>query len=130
MKNQHIVIRGAIMKENTLAYLTQGESCSRSILLGAAKTYNFPLCQSTLDSCNAIQAGFCIGGICSALVGAVMVLGILFPEKEAQQKSLLLFSEVQSHWNCLDCCKLTLQMENCQDFIGELCELLDEIMDL
>ncbi|WP_317856232.1 C-GCAxxG-C-C family (seleno)protein [Chakrabartyella piscis] len=118
------------MKKHTLEYLNQGESCSRSILLGAAKTYGFTLSKSTLDSCNAIQAGFCIGGTCSAIVGAVMVLGMLFPEKDAQQKSLLLFYEIQSRWHCLECCKLTLQFETCQDFICELCDILEEIIAL
>lgn len=116
------------MKENTLIFLQQGETCSRSILLGAAKTYGFTPSKDLLDGCGAIQAGFCIGGLCSAIVGCIMVLGILFPEKEAQQKTLLLLCEVQSHWCCLECCKLTLQFENCQGFIGELCEILEEII--
>ncbi len=118
------------MKENTLVFLNQGESCSRAILRGAAETYHFPLTQSTLDSCNAIHAGFCFGGMCSAVVGAIMVLGILFSEIEAQQKTLLFLCEIQSHFQCLECCKLTLQFEDCQGFIGELCDILEDIIDL
>lgn len=111
-----------------MALCAEGENCSRAILRGAAEKYDFPLSEELLDSCNAISAGFGVGGMCSALVAAVMVLGILFPTDEAKQKSLLLFCRVQERWNCIDCTRLSANRENCNDLIGEISGILEEVI--
>ncbi len=111
-----------------MALCCEGENCSRAILRAAAEQYGFPLSEELLDSCNAISAGFGVGGMCSALIAAVMVLGILFPTEEAKQKSLILFCQVQERWNCMDCCRLSANKENCNDLIGEISAILEEII--
>ena len=116
------------MKERAMALCCEGENCSRAILRAAAEQYGFPLSQELIDSCNAISAGFGVGGMCSALVAAVMVLGILFPTDEAKQKSLILFYRVQERWNCIDCCRLSANKEDCNDLIGEISAMLEEII--
>ncbi|WP_352400413.1 C-GCAxxG-C-C family (seleno)protein [Anaerotignum sp.] len=117
------------MKERAMALCAEGENCSRAVLRAAAEQYGFPLSQEILDSCNAISAGFGIGGMCSSLVAAVMVLGILFPTEEAKQKSLILFCRVRARWHCIDCCRLSANRMNCDDLIGEISEILEEIID-
>lgn len=116
------------MKERAMALCAEGENCSRAILRAASEKYEFPLSQEMLDSCNAITAGFGVGGMCSALVAATMVLGVLFPVDEAKQKSLLLFFRVQEQWNCIDCCRLSADRENCNSLIGEISAILEEII--
>lgn len=116
------------MKERAMLFCTQGENCSRAILRAASEKYGFSLSDELINSCNAISAGFGVGGICSALVAAVMVLGILFPTEEAKQKSLLLLCQMQGRWNCIDCCRLSANRENCNDLIGEISELLEEVI--
>lgn len=116
------------MMERAMLLCSQGENCSRAILRAAAEKYGFPLSDELLNSCNAISAGFGVGGMCSALVAAVMVLGILFPTEEAKQKSLLLFCSIQERWNCIDCCRLSANRENCNDLIGEISEILEEVI--
>jgi len=111
-----------------MALCAQGENCSRAVLRAAAEKYGFPLSQELLDCCNGISAGFGVGGTCSALVAAVMVLGILFPVDEAKQKSLILFCRVQEQWNCIDCCRLSANREDCNDLIGEITAILEEII--
>ncbi len=116
------------MKERAMALCAEGENCSRAILVAAAEEFGFSLSEEMMDSCNAISAGFGIGGMCSALVAGVMVLGILFPTEEAKQKSLLLFFKVQENWNCVDCCRLSANRENCNELIGQIAELLEEVI--
>ncbi|MCQ4936817.1 MULTISPECIES: C-GCAxxG-C-C family protein [Anaerotignum] len=116
------------MKERAMALCMEGENCSRAILRAASETFGFPLSEELLMSCNAISAGFGVGGICSALVAGVMVLGILFPIEEAKQKSLILLCRAQGNWNCVDCCRLSARRENCNDLIGEIAQMLEEII--
>lgn len=116
------------MKKRAMALCAEGENCSRAILRAASEKYGFPLSQEMLDSCNAISAGFGVGGMCSALVAAAMVLGVLFPTDEAKQKSLLLFFRVQEQFGCIDCCKLSAGREDCNSLIGEISEIIEEII--
>lgn len=111
-----------------MALCAEGENCSRAILRAASEEYGFPLSEELLKSCNAISAGFGVGGICSALVAAVMVLGILYPMEVAKQKSLILLCRAQGEWNCIDCCRLSAKRENCNDLIGEISGMLEEII--
>lgn len=117
------------MKERAMELCAQGENCSRAILKASAEQYNFVLSQELIDSCNAISAGFGIGGVCSALVAGVMVLGILFETDEAKQKSLILFSMVQEKWRCVDCCRLAAGREDCNDLIGKISEILENVIN-
>lgn len=72
------------MKEKTMAYCRAGENCSLALLRAASDQYGFPLSKELIDSCGAVCSGFGIGGICSALVAAIMILGILFEPEEAK----------------------------------------------
>jgi len=116
------------MKERAMALCAEGENCSRAILRAAAEKFEFSLSDEMIDSCNAVSAGFGIGGMCSAIVAGVMVLGVLFPTDEAKQKSLLLFLKAQGKWNCMDCCRLSANREDCSELIGEIAELVEEII--
>lgn len=116
------------MKERIRQLCCQGENCSRCILRGAAECYGFALPQELMESLNAISAGFGIGSVCSALVAGVMVLGILFPTDEAKQKSLLFFSLVQEKWHCLDCARLSADREDCRALLGEIADILQEVI--
>lgn len=117
------------MKELIAKYAEEGESCSHIILKAAAEWYGLVLSEEMINSCRAITAGFGIGGICSALVAAVMVLGIMFDEEEAKTKSLLLFSAIQGSYKCMDCARLAAGCENCTNLLLEIGENLEQIID-
>lgn len=78
------------MKEKTMAYCRAGENCSLALLRAASDQYGFPLSKELIDSCGAVCSGFGIGGICSALVAAIMILGILF-EPGRSEKTAAVF---------------------------------------
>lgn len=89
------------MKEKTMAYCRAGENCSLALLRAASDQYGFPLSKELIDSCGAVCSGFGIGGICSALVAAIMILGILFEPEEAKSSgcfSCWLFGRSLGQW--------------------------------
>ena len=71
-----------MLKERIKKYCQAGENCSRIILQAAAEEYNISLSQDILTSCSGISGGFGIGSLCSGLIAAVMVLGLLFVNSE------------------------------------------------
>lgn len=116
------------MKEKVILYYRQGFNCSRCILMAAAETYGFSLPEETLDSCGAVNNGFGIGGICSALVGAVLVFGILFPDERAKFLRLQLFLRFHEKYESLNCCILSACQEDCEGILGDVAELTEELI--
>ena len=91
------------MKEKTIAYCRAGENCSLALLRAASDQYGFPLSKELIDSCGAVCSGFGIGGICSALVAAILVLGILFDPEEAKKKRLFFLLAFREKFGAMDC---------------------------
>lgn len=116
------------LKERAIFYCNAGENCSRAILKAGAEYFDIELSEDMLNSCNAISSGFGIGGICSGLVAGVMLLGLLFDDEEARQKSLLFFCYVQTELGGLNCCEIA-GVENCErvmEIIGDVLQGLIE----
>lgn len=114
------------MKEKTMTYCRAGENCSLGLLRAAADKYGFPLSQEMIDSCGALCSGFGIGGICSALVGAIMVLGILFEPEEAKKRRLFFLLAFQERFGAMDCPTLSAGKLDCTELMGEIGALLEE----
>ena len=114
------------MKEKTIAYCRAGENCSLALLRAASDQYGFPLSKELIDSCGAVCSGFGIGGICSALVAAIMVLGILFDPEEAKKKRLFFLLAFREKFVAMDCPTLSAGKLDCTELMGEIGALLEE----
>ena len=114
------------MKEKTIAYCRAGENCSLALLRAASDQYGFPLSKELIDSCGAVCSGFGIGGICSALVAAIMVLGILFDPEEAKNKRLFFLLAFLEKFGAMDCPTLSAGKLDCTELMGEIGALLEE----
>ena len=114
------------MKEKTIAYCRAGENCSLALLRAASDQYGFPLSKELIDSCGAVCSGFGIGGICSALVAAIMVLGILFDPEEAKKKRLFFLLAFREKFGAKDCPTLSAGKLDCTELMGEIGALLEE----
>ena len=114
------------MKEKTIAYCRAGENCSLALLRAASDQYGFPLSKELIDSCGAVCSGFGIGGICSALVAAIMVLGILFDPEEAKKKRLFFLLAFLEKFGAMDCPTLSAGKLDCTELMGEIGALLEE----
>ncbi len=117
------------MKEKTMAYCRAGENCSLGLLRAASDVYGFPLSKELIDSCGAVCSGFGIGGICSALVAAIMVLGILFEPEEAKKRRLFFLLAFQEKYGAMDCPTLSAGKLDCTELMGEIGALLEEAID-
>ncbi len=117
-----------MLKERIRTYCQNGENCSRIILQAAAEEYNISLSQDILTVCSGISGGFGIGGLCSGLTAAVMVLGLLFDEETVKEKRILFFFLVQEKLGFLDCMRLST--EDCSDILEIIGEVLQEVIEM
>lgn len=114
------------MKEKTMAYCRAGENCSLALLRAASDQYGFPLSKELIDSCGAVCSGFGIGSICSALVAAIMILGILFEPEEAKKQRLFFLLAFREKFGAMDCPTLSAGKLDCIDLMGDIGALLEE----
>lgn len=118
-----------MLKARIAAHCAAGENCSRIILLAAAEEYGFSLSEDILAACGGINGGFGINGMCSGLVAAVMVLGLLFDEEEIKQKRILFLIKAQVRFGGLDCCRLSALGDGCGTVLEEIAEILQEVIE-
>lgn len=117
------------MKEKTMAYCRAGENCSLALLWAASDQYGFPLSKEMVDSCGAVCSGFGIGGICSALVAAIMVLGVLFQPEEAKRQRLFFLLAFREKFGAMDCPSLSAGKLDCTELMGDIAALLEEVIE-
>ena len=118
-----------MLKERVRACCAVGENCSRIILQAAAEEYDISLSEDILVACGGISGGFGIGGMCSALVAAVMVLGLLFDAEEVKIRRILFLMKAQEHFGYLDCCRLSALGEDCSSVLVKIAEILQDVID-
>lgn len=117
-----------MLKERIRTYCQTGENCSRIILQAAAEEYDISLSQDILTSCSGISGGFGIGSLCSGLIAAVMVLGLLFDEETVKEKRILFFFLVQEKSGVLDCMRLS--SDDCTELLEMIGEVLQEVIEM
>lgn len=117
------------MKEKTMAYCRAGENCSLGLLRAASDKYGFPLSKEMTDSCGAVCSGFGIGSVCSALVAAIQVLGVLFVPEEAKRRRLFFLLAFQEKFGAMDCPTLSAGKSECIELMGEIAALLEQIIE-
>ncbi len=108
-------------------FCADGANCSQAILLAGAKKYDLQLSDELLQSCSAISAGFGIGGLCSSMIAGTMLLGLVFDETTAHQKSILFFYAVQDALGSLNCCSIAGET-NCHHAISTICNALESLI--
>lgn len=118
-----------MLKARIYALCDSGENCSQIILRAAAEEYGFSLPKELLAACSGIHGGFGINGMCSALVAAVMVLGLLFDEEEIGQKRILFLLQAQERFGGLDCCRLSALGADCRGVLEEIADILQKVIE-
>ncbi len=118
-----------MLKARIRTHCETGENCSRVILQAAAEEYGFSLPEELLSACCGISGGFGINGMCSGLVAAVMVLGLLFDEEAVKMKRILFLIRVQERFGGLDCCRLSALGEDCSGLLEEIADILQEVIE-
>ena len=115
-------------KEKALYYHEQGCNCSFVILKAGAEKYGLTLPEEAEQSCCAVSSGFGVGSICCALVGAVMLLGLLFSEEKAKLLRMQLFVLFHDKYKTLNCCAISAHIETCVEVIADVATLTEELI--
>ena len=118
-----------MLKERICRHCEAEANCSQVILLAADEEYGLSLPKEVLDACRGISGGFGIQGMCSGLVAAVMVLGLVFEEEEVKEKRILFLIKVQERFGALDCYRLAMHREDCRGLLEEIAEVLQEVIE-
>ena len=118
-----------MLKARIQALCDSGDNCSQIILRAAAEEYGFSLPEELLAACGGIHGRFGINGMCSALVAAVMVLGLLCDAEELKLKRILFLLQAQERFGSLDCCRLSTLGADCSGVLGEIADILQEVLE-
>lgn len=116
------------MKEKAIAYYGEGIGCAAAIVKAGAEKYGFCLTKEMEESCSAVNCGFGIGSLCCALVGSVLLFGILLPQEEAKRLRMTLFVQFHEIYGNLDCACLSACRQDCSDVIGTVAELTERLL--
>lgn len=118
-----------MLKERILQLYGTGDNCAQIILRAAAAEYELLLPEEIYLACAGIRGGFGVQGMCSGLVGAVMVLGLLCGEEEIAQKRVLFLLKAQERFSGLDCGMLSAREADCRELLAEIGNLLQETLE-
>ena len=117
------------MKQKALYYHEKGYNCSFVILKAGAEKYGIDLPEEAEQSCCAVSSGFGVGSICCALVGAVLLFGLLFSEEKAKTLRMQLFVLFHDKYESLNCCAISAHRQDCIEVIGDIAVLTEELIE-
>lgn len=125
-------IEGIGMKNLALTYYQRGSGCTQSILLAAEKKYNLRIDSKTLDMAGALNTGIGIGGMCSVLIAAVMVLGAMFDEETAKRLRITFLNEFHKKYGGINCSMLLSKRRatgKCSALVYDAAEILETLIE-
>lgn len=119
------------MKDQAIQYYQQGYNCSQCILKAAEERFQVSVPSQSFHMCSGIRMGFGIGGICSALVGGIMVFGLMFEEEAVKRLSIKLLTMFHERFDTLQCSKLKNQRDQqaiCDSIVGEAAAIIEQLI--
>ena len=91
------------MKDLALFYYNEGYNCSQSVLKAFEEKYSYTIEPSLYKSLDAVNTGFGIGSLCSAIVGGIMIFGLVFDDITAHRARLKLLTHFDVYYNSVNC---------------------------
>lgn len=125
------------MKNFVADYYKNGYNCCEAVIMAADKKYKLGVSKDVLYSANLINNGMGVGSLCSAIIGGVMVIGLVFGRQNTIQDSQLGQLRMQfldcvncelKSINCSQICKTPLARDNCIEVISIIAGILDKII--
>ncbi|MDR3239058.1 MAG: C-GCAxxG-C-C family protein [Clostridiales bacterium] len=120
------------MREKALAFYREGYNCSQSILKAAEALYAVPMPEQSVDMCCCVNMGLGTGGLCCALIGSVMLFGLMFDEDEAKKLRIELMDMFYQQYGSLNCCLLSANGTNttaCEKIIADAAGMTQQIIE-
>ncbi|MDR3091860.1 MAG: C-GCAxxG-C-C family protein [Clostridiales bacterium] len=116
------------MTESAVSYLESGCNCSQCVVMAAGDFYGLRLPEEIKRALTGVTAGFGAGSACSALVGAVIVFGLLMDEYECKRARITLLSEFARKYGAINCAALRKTGMDCKEFIAGAAGLAEGII--
>ena len=123
--------------ENEFLY-KEDWNCAEHVLIGADRIYGLKLNREAYKLSAGFGGGMAVGGICGALTGAIMALGMLFVKERAHESDKIkaltteLIERYRKKMGEVDCFPLKEQYRTeeikCRDIILEAASILDDIV--
>ena len=117
------------MKSLAVTFFQSGFNCSQSILKAAEIIYKIKVPDQSFNMCKGVGSGFGAGNFCCALVGGIMVFGLMFDETSTKCMRIRLLDLFYQKYRSTHCAILTKKMnENCEQIIADVAEMTQEII--
>lgn len=123
--------------ENEFLY-REDWNCAEHMLIGADRVYGLKLDREAYKLAAGFGGGMAVGGICGALTGAIMALGMLFVQERAHESEKIkaltaeLIGRYRQKMGEVDCIPLKEHYRTeeikCRDVILEAASILDDIV--
>ena len=117
-----------MLKKYALEYYREGYNCSQCILKAAEKVYKVKVTDEMIKMCSAVNTGFGIGGMCSTIIGGIMVFGLVSDENTAKSMRLKLIIGFREKYGCTECAKLQKKSVSCEKLIGDTADMIERII--
>ncbi|MEA4816358.1 MAG: C-GCAxxG-C-C family protein [Lachnospiraceae bacterium] len=116
------------MVNEAMRFYEEGANCALCIIKAAESKGYIKSSQSLEKSTEAITGGFGYGGLCSAIAGAMFVLGIVFEPEEARNIRIKLLCEFEEKFKTLNCSKLTEKYCDCKCIVSFIAFKTEELI--
>jgi hypothetical protein len=98
--------------------------------MAAEKKYKLCIPMQSIEMCKCVGHGFGVRNICCALVGGIMVMGLLFDGEIATQLRVMLLDALSQKYGSINCGVLIKKVRNdCGIIVGDVAELTQLIIE-
>ena len=118
------------MRNLAVKFFREGFNCSQSVLKAAEIIYNIKVSEQSFNMCKGLGSGFGAGNLCCALVGGIMVFGLMFDENTTKSMRIRLLDLFQQKYGSTQCAVLLKQMKNdCERVVADIAEMTQQIIE-
>ena len=117
------------LSDKALYYYRAGYNCCDCILKAAEEAYGLYIPQEEYRAFKGFANGYGVGGMCSALNGAIAVLGMLFEEPEVDSLRLRFLSDFKRKYGSYNCSGIFSSVSgNCEKVIKDTADILERTL--
>lgn len=91
------------MRNIAVKYYNEGYNCSQCIIKAFQEKYGKSVNDDIYKCLSAVNTGFGVGTVCSALIAGIMIFGLVFDETKAARARLKLLAAFDTYFSSINC---------------------------
>jgi len=91
------------LKTLAVRFYNEGYNCSQCIIKAFEEKYDYNIEDRSYSALSAVNTGFGVGMVCSALVAGILIFGLVFDEVTAHRARLRLLASFDAYFDSLNC---------------------------